>query len=492
MIDFESQREFAPADIALFTKWMGWATRPEHLNNDPGLMEREQWFWVSPEALEALEESLWDQGHADEVPVLVLDDLPSLDGMILLSNPMRISSATSQPRQMRQRRKRRLTDREEDTPTGLMNLVAIRWTARGDHLVVQPVYGSSLLAERQRHDPDVRTEGLVYAPPPEATLRPGAWQQPVNEISQGVRHAPRSCLDGSPLLVLFPGARIWHWGRVARVTTQEREPHALAALDAAVAAARTKIPPTVSDTPAGDDSLRSTLDEMARQCGPRGATAAGFISAMDEAASRGDGALDAFDTDFNSALVDHLPIMGEIPDISACMRPVPAELIDLPTEDDMKRLVAREPLTCHREDASLVRLLHCLWGFASLPLPPNAPRRITRDIPKHRRSTNPDDPTGVRVLVLREAPEPGTVSSNGPGRKRPRRHLVHGHWRRQWHPALQIHRRRWIAPHLRAGHHGDTPTTGPRTVRSVQPPNNDNTSTSVRKRTARRPQYQQP
>ena len=52
---------------------------------------------MSPEAVEALEESLWNQSPGGQVPVLLPEDLPAPDGIMLLSNPIRVGAADSAP-----------------------------------------------------------------------------------------------------------------------------------------------------------------------------------------------------------------------------------------------------------------------------------------------------------------------------------------------------------------------------------------------------------
>ena len=83
------QHEFSPADIGLFAKWLGWTSPPKHYHNDSSLAEQETWFWVSGDALDALEQSQWGQGHDDEVPILLPEDLPAADGIMVLAEPIR-------------------------------------------------------------------------------------------------------------------------------------------------------------------------------------------------------------------------------------------------------------------------------------------------------------------------------------------------------------------------------------------------------------------
>ena len=143
--------------------------------------------------------------------------------------------------------------------------------------------------------------------------------------------------------------------------------------------------------------------------------------------------------------------------------PQPVATIALPDPDTARRLITQAPLTCSAHAADLARLLVCLWTFAATPLPAAAPRSVTRTIPKQRRHTGRGG--GLRMLTLHEQPSRGDAGGH---RRRPRRHLVRGHWRRQWHPSTEQRRVRWIAPHLRAGDSRGRPAkSGPRTVRNV-------------------------
>ena len=147
--------------------------------------------------------------------------------------------------------------------------------------------------------------------------------------------------------------------------------------------------------------------------------------------------------------------------------PLSPELITIPDQDGLRQMVAREALPCRHSDAVAGRVAHCLWAFASKPLPSTTPRRVMRDIPKQRRSGGEG---GIRVMVLREDDE-GAPAGTQSGRRRPRRHLVRGHWRQQWYPSIEGHRTKWIAPHLRAGRPVDSPvSSGTRVVRNVQAP----------------------
>ena len=484
MLDLNSQTEFLPGDVALFTKWLGWASSPEHLNNDEDLLERERWFWVSGDAVDALEESLWDQAHDDEVPILLPEDLPSVDGIMLLADPIRVPGEASLSRKARRRAKRRLASGGPDA-TSLESLIAVRWTARSNGLVVQAVHGASMLSIMRKGNPDLQPGDLVYAPPSEIMLRPGVWQHFDGTDSNGLRHAPRNCVDGSPLLVLFTEPRIWPWGRRSRATAERPDgsPKAEIMKDATTQALASHLPSQRQPDIELDERLQQ-IDERLRQVNETASkrteidadaaeTLQTYLSGWAQVdAYGGEAASDAYAAEVENLLTAKSPLLSlALPD-GALAGHVPVEFVDLPDENEVRRLVAQEPLDCHHDDASLARLSHCLWGFASQPLPPNTPRRFTRDIPKHRRGADPDNPAAIRVMVLREAAE-STGSSAGTGRRR-RRHLVRGHWRRHWHPSLQAHRLRWIAPHLRAGNPNDPEAVaGPRVVRSVQAPHND-------------------
>lgn len=395
MFEDPTSYEFAPSDIGEFAKWLGWVTPPQHFNNDAALCERETWYWVSGSAIDALVDSAWDRGHKDEVPVLLPEDLPSLDGIMVLANPLGTPSPPNGN-----------GDREgsgAEPNDALRSLIALRWTTTSDALMMQAIYGASVLAVIAAGGDDIAVNDAALNPSPEATLRPDTWKgrrRRGNDPHHGLRCAPRRCADGSPLWLVFAGPVVWHWGRRA-------------------------IRFTDSAMPAVEDS--DTLAATQRLFG--------------------------------------LPTaVGHYQD------PLSPELITVPDRADLRRLVGMDALPCRQSDAVVARAAHCLWAFASKPLPPNTPRRVMRDIPRRRRSGGEG---GIRVVVLREG-DGGIQADNQGGRKRPRRHLVRGHWRQQWYPSIDGHRTKWIAPHLRAGKPADEPiSTDTRLVRSVQVPTED-------------------
>ena len=450
-----SSYEFAPGDIEMFVKWLGWMTPADHLNNDTDLLDREQWYWVSGEALEALKESVWDQPPGGGVPILEPADLPSPDGIMLLANPLHLDA-----RPVR-RRERRMDGEASLDPEGLENFAAVRWTARSSHVVVQAVFGTSMLAVMRLEDPGLQLGDLIYRPPPEGMLQPGAWRHQEGLPMEGrLRCAARSAPDGSPLLVVFQEPRVWQWGRRSRPITEDPGAEYWTglmndALDTAIG----RLP---------EDALRSVdvgLAAVAEKDTPEAASlrwALGTIAAEDQ----GEAAVAAFMADVGQ-IATRQPILSTVPPVGGFIHHVPAEMVDLPDEDEMRDLVAQKPLGCAPHDAQMARLLHCLWSFASLPLPASTPRRVMRDVPKHRRHGRRRG--GLRVLTLREEPAEGG-SDTGSGRARPRRHLVRGHWRNQRYPSLGTRRLKWIAPHLRAGNPNDPASEGPRTVRRVPGP----------------------
>ena len=396
-----SKYEFAPSDIPHFVKWFGWTTPPDHLNNDQDLLDRETWFWVSPDALDALNDSVWHAGHGGEAPILLPEDLPSPDGFMLLSNPLSVSDALVE---------QHVPGWADEMKVALGTVVGVRWTTLSRCALVQLVNGKSL---RERLDLEFGTSGkpgVDYVTPPEFVLRPDSWQtmrRPPVEPDDAIRHTTFTSSDGSPLCVAFPGTQVWQWGR-------------------------------------------RSVSSMSALCGKE---------EVDEALSR-----------IRPDLV--LPLLGEAPEFREYKRGEPPEWIELPTEDEIREVVALKPLYCSEADALLGKLLFCLWSYAAEPLPPSTPRRIMRDIPKVRRVPNRDATGGIRVMTLREVGESGTLTDDErQGRRRPRRHLVRGHWRNHWHPSLLTHRLKWIAPHLRAGKPSDQPiATETRIVRSVQAP----------------------
>ena len=385
--------EFAPSDIGEFVKWFGWATPPYHFNNDASLRERETWYWVSASAIDALEDSSWDQGHDDSAPILLPEDLPSLDGIMVLANPLGAPSVHSSDEGGRRRSR-------FGPNAALQALIALRWTTTSDSLLMQAAYGSSALDVMEIGRADPALNDLAFNPPPGATLRPDTWkhrQSRGDDEYGGLRAAPRRCSDGSPLWLVFAGPVVWQWAR--RSTC----------LDDA-------------DMPAVEDDPGPAATE--RLFGLP--TAAGHYA-----------------------------------------EPLSPEAITIPTQTDLRRLVAMDMLPCRDSDAVVARVAHCLWAFASKPLPPTTPRRVMRDIPKQRRGGGEG---GLRVVVLREESE-GVQTSGQQGRKRPRRHLVRGHWRQQWYPSIEGHRTKWIAPHLRAGRPADPPVSSDtRMVRNIQVP----------------------
>ena len=443
--------EFSPADIALFVKWLRWIAPPGHLNNDRDYLERETWFWVSPDALDALVESSWDAAPDGEVPVLVPEDLPAVDGIMLLANPVVVAS----------RRGRAAADLKRNE-----HLIAVRWSSHSEFLVVQTIHGWSQLEALTddndgeppaADDPDLTVSGS-------ALIRPDAWRGPrpttdIDPDEPGIWGTTRTCGDGSALIVSFSAPMTWQWGRRAEPTGSSDGTIYNEAFDGFFADARssgTWARFAAASGFAGNNPGPQLWDRL------KNAARLGILEQANEF------------TAGMEKLVATLPILVSVPPTRSFAAAQSPETLQLPDADDMRRLVAQPPLACYLDAASLARLMHCLWGFASVPLPANTPRRVMRDIPKARRHNNAADTAAIRVMVLREAPSLDGDADTSGHRKRPRRHLVRGHWRRQWHPSLQTHRLKWIAPHLRAGrHHDDATAPTTRTVRSVQPPTAD-------------------
>ena len=404
MFSDPSKYEFSPGDIASFVKWLGWTASPDHMNNDSDLLERETWYWVSPKAQDALDQSVWNVKDWDEAPILLPEDLPSPDGVMVLGNPMVLNASDSSPATQS-------SDVPSDVTFALESFIGVRWTSKSDFLVVQSMHGKSMRAIFKAQGSPTDDPDFTFVPDPTKALRPDSWREfdrtsdSSSDFAKLLRYVPINCSDGSPLCLLFTGTQIWQWGRRS---TPQREPyHALPKED--------------------DIQFRTTPHE-------------------------------------------YLPLLSPVPPIPFFVEPTPPEYVDLPYEDHIRELVAAPPLYCDAGEAVFARLLHCLWAYAAQPLPPSTPRKIMRDIPKVRRHPDEGKTGGIRVVTLREV---GDFSSEDDptGRRRPRRHLVRGHWRRHWHPKLQTHRIRWIAPHLRAGRPSDPPMANEtRTVRSVHAP----------------------
>lgn len=77
----------------------------------------------------------------------------------------------------------------------------------------------------------------------------------------------------------------------------------------------------------------------------------------------------------------------------------------------------------------------------------------------HRRAgvTDPGAPVHV-ITVAGRGPEPTSIPGSDTGRRLTHRHVVRGHWRRQWHPSLQEHRHIWIDSHVKGP--ADAPLLG--------------------------------
>ena len=389
--------EFSPGDIQRFAKWLGWLSPPHTIHNDTDLLERETWFWVGPDTLQALHDSLNTAALPDDVPILLPEDLPSPDGLLLMSNFFLWSNDDlSHP-------KRVLPDAHTPSMgnTTEMGLTAVRWTTLDDALLLQVLYGTTahkLHDAARRWGSDRGREDVGdYDGPFTPAINPTTWRDVANDDTW-FGHAPHNCSDASPLCLKVETGVVWPWARRLRVNAKD-----------------------------------------------------GF------------GAL-----------------FAKVGNDSPLRQPRPPELISLPTSEEERDLALMPPLTASHSAAMGAWLLYSLWAFAAEPLPSATPRAVMRDIPKSRRSPQPDGTGGLRVVVLREAGSSVDSEPDHSLRKRPRRHLVRGHWRHQWHPSLETHRLRWIAPHLRAGRKSDFPTADPpRIVRSVQAPEPQEASTAL-------------
>ena len=165
---------------------------------------------MSPDALDALVESSWDAAPDGEVPVLVPEDLPAVDGIMLLANPVVVAS----------RRGRVAADLKRNE-----HLIAVRWSAHSEFLVVQTIHGWSQLEALTddndgeppaADDPDLTVPGS-------ALIRPDAWRGPrpttdIDPAEPGIWGTTRTCGDGSALIVSFSAPMTWQWGRRAEPT----------------------------------------------------------------------------------------------------------------------------------------------------------------------------------------------------------------------------------------------------------------------------------
>ena len=432
MFTDRSAYEFSPADIEMFVKWFGWTSPPTHINNDADLLDRETWYWVSHEALDALNESLWSESQWQEAPILLPEDLPSPDGIMVFANPLmlpedKVDNPTEHPIWEHPDGKGEDGKFLPDAiRRSVENTLVCRWTSTSEYLITQHICGTSLnfrlhreLQRRQLVEqkplgthtqrPKIPADSpITYDNPPELQIRPDTWRDitlPPATFEEGYRHTPFTCIDGSPLALLFGGARIWQWGRRSDTTKKYDNNEALRLVQTGLRASEV------------------------------------------------------------------MPLLWPLPNEHPVLEHADPEMITLPDERQLRHLVSSPPLSCDPTSAIYAQLLHCLWAFASKPLPANAPRHITRDIAKSRRFSNRAT-GGLRVMTLREEGEHQQTTTDGQNlRNRPRRHLVRGHWRRQWYPSIETHRIMWIAPHLRAGRPSDPPSeTSTRTVRRVAAP----------------------
>lgn len=144
---------------------------------------------------------------------------------------------------------------------------------------------------------------------------------------------------------------------------------------------------------------------------------------------------------------------------------------DLPTVDALASVAALPPLRLGHNFFSWLAAMFALWGQTSLP-PTDAHvwgRRTIRNV-QQAADKRTSDPNGREVLVTTLVDSAGRAGSKRDAAGRTmRRHVVRGHFRRQWYASLQTHRAKWIAAHLRGGSKNDKPVKMPRRVYAVRP-----------------------
>ncbi|QBX55058.1 hypothetical protein EXE58_06050 [Nocardioides seonyuensis] len=90
------------------------------------------------------------------------------------------------------------------------------------------------------------------------------------------------------------------------------------------------------------------------------------------------------------------------------------------------------------------RVAAAFWTLLSQPTVTSSRREqplSSSDRRRHRRAGVVDPSAGVRVITLATQQR---AESGGTGRALVNRHIVRGHWRRQWYASLEEHRHVWI------------------------------------------------
>lgn len=97
-------------------------------------------------------------------------------------------------------------------------------------------------------------------------------------------------------------------------------------------------------------------------------------------------------------------------------------------------------------DEQFIRTIRAMWLLMQQPLARTAEVEPDRPARKRLRRAG-HEPAPVRVIELRR---PTNSGAHGDGdREYHHQWIVRGHWRQQWHPARQVHRPVWIAPHIK-------------------------------------------
>lgn len=102
-------------------------------------------------------------------------------------------------------------------------------------------------------------------------------------------------------------------------------------------------------------------------------------------------------------------------------------------------------------DESAPDIAECLGALKAAWLLMQQPIASVRDVQadraaRRRLRRQQREPKPVRVIELRR---PAHTGSGDGSREFHHQWVVRGHWRQQWHPARQVHRPVWIAPHIK-------------------------------------------
>lgn len=93
----------------------------------------------------------------------------------------------------------------------------------------------------------------------------------------------------------------------------------------------------------------------------------------------------------------------------------------------------------------MLRIIRAAWLLMQQPLVLSSEAHADRAAQKRLRRAG-YEPRPVRVIELRR---PAHSGSGDGSREFHHQWIVRGHWRQQWHPAREVHRPVWIAPHIK-------------------------------------------